>query len=86
MTKRARIACQFAFRCPQTWQRLTPTENVGIRHCSECGRDVHLALTEEDIRRYGEEGHCVALRVLTTTGWQGWMDEEIIHARTSDNG
>ena len=63
----ARIACQFTFRCPQTWDRLTPTENAGIRHCSECERDVHLALTEEDFRQYGEEGKCVAVRVLTTT-------------------
>jgi hypothetical protein len=65
----AHIACQFSFRCPQTWGRLTLTENPGIWHCSECGRDVHLALTQADFRRYGEEGHCVAVRVLTSTGW-----------------
>ena len=64
----ARIACQFVFRCPQTWNRLTLTENAGIRHCSECKRDVHLALTQADFRQYGKEGKCVAVRVLTTTG------------------
>lgn len=63
----ARIACQFGFRCPQTWNRLTPTENAGIRHCSECERDVHLALTQADFRRYGEEEKCVAVRVLSPT-------------------
>lgn len=77
----ARIACQFAFRCPQTWDRLAATDDPGIRHCSECNGDVHLALTQVDFRRYGEEGHCVAVRVLTRTGWQGWMGEQIIRAR-----
>jgi hypothetical protein len=75
----ARIACQLAFRCPQTWDRLTLTENAGIRHCSECDRDVHLALAQADFRRYGEEGHCVAVRVLTTTGRLGYAvgNEEV---------
>lgn len=65
----ARIACQFSFRCPQTWERLALTKNPSIRDCSECERDVHLALTEEDFRRHGQEGHCVAVRVLTSAGW-----------------
>jgi hypothetical protein len=79
----ARIACQFAFRCPQTWDRLTPTGDAGIRHCSECERDVHLALTETDFRRYGDEGQCVAVRVLTTTGRLGYAvgNEEVRQPR-----
>ena len=60
----ATIACEFAFKCPKTWGQLTPTEAEGIRHCSECDRDVHLALTEEDFRRHADGGHCVAVRVL----------------------
>lgn len=60
----ARIACQFAFKCPKTWDRLTPTAHTYIRHCSACERDVHLAQTEEDFRRHAEGGHCVAVRVL----------------------
>ena len=59
----ARISCAFSFKCPKTWDRLTPTANASIRHCSECDRDVHLALTEEDFRRHAEEGQCVAVRV-----------------------
>lgn len=60
----ARIACDFSFRCPKTWEHLSPTDNVGIRHCPECNRDVHLALTEQDFREYAMKGRCVAVRVL----------------------
>lgn len=60
----ARIACEFAFKCPKQWDRLVSTATEGIRHCPECDRDVHLALTEEDFRRHADGGHCVAVRVL----------------------
>ena len=60
----ARIACEFTFKCPKQWDRLTPTAVDGVRHCPECDRDVHLALTEEDFRRHAEGDHCVAVRVL----------------------
>lgn len=58
------ISCRFRFKCPQLWDRLLQTDVEGIRHCPECERDVHLALTEEDFRRHSEEGRCVAVRVL----------------------
>ena len=61
----ARISCDFSFKCPKTWERLSPTDITSIRHCPECERDVHLALTEEDFRRHAEGGHCVAGRVMT---------------------
>ena len=50
----AHIACQFSFRCPRTWDRLTPTDEMGIRQCSECERDVYLARTQADYRQYSE--------------------------------
>lgn len=59
-----KISCEFVFQCPRTWDRFTPTEQENIRHCSECDRDVHLVLTEEEFRRHAEGGHCVAVRVL----------------------
>jgi hypothetical protein len=31
-------------------------------------RDVHLALTQADFRRYGEQGKYVAVRVMSTRG------------------
>ena len=61
----ARIACHFSFRCQQTWDRLTPTDDAGIRHCSECDRDVYLARTQKDFQRFSKNGQCVAVRVLS---------------------
>jgi hypothetical protein len=58
-----RISCDFTFKCPKTWEWLIQTENATVRHCSECDRDVYLVLTEEDLRRHGEAGHCVAVSV-----------------------
>jgi hypothetical protein len=60
----AKISCEFSFKCPKQWDWLDPTAIEGIRHCSECDRDVHLALTQEDVRRHAEDGHCVAVRVF----------------------
>ena len=60
----AKISCAFRFKCPKVWDNLRPTQQEGIRHCPECNRDVHLALTEEDFRRHADEGQCVAVRVL----------------------
>ncbi len=62
--EQAVIECQFRFTCPKVWDNLQPTQQEGIRHCPECNRDVHLALTEEDFRRHADGGHCVAVRVL----------------------
>jgi hypothetical protein len=64
----ARISCEFAFKCPKTLQRLRLTGDPNVRHCPECDRDVHLALTESDFRRHVEERHCVAVRVLRPEG------------------
>lgn len=61
----AKISCEFSFKCPKTWERLSPTDIASIRHCSECDRNVHLALTEEDFRRHADRGRCVAVRVVT---------------------
>lgn len=59
-----RISCRFRFKCPQLWDRLQQTGVERIRHCPECERDVHLALTKEDFQRHSEEGLCVAVPVL----------------------
>lgn len=60
----ARIRCEFRFKCPQVWDRLRKTAVEGVRRCPECNRDVYLALTEEDVRKYSDEGRCIAVPVL----------------------
>lgn len=59
-----RISCLFRFKCPQTWDRLQLTDREEVRHCPECERDVHLALSEEDFRRHSDEGRSIAVPVL----------------------
>jgi hypothetical protein len=61
-----RIACAFSFQCPKTWERLESTADPTVRHCSTCDREVHLALTEADFRRYHEQGACVAVPVVSS--------------------
>ncbi len=58
------IRCRFEFTCPRQWSRLQPTDKDDVRHCSECNRDVHLALSEADVRRHREQGHCIAVPVV----------------------
>lgn len=59
-----RIRCRFQFTCPQQWSRLQPTEKDGVRHCPACNRDVYLALSEPDVRRFSEQGRCIAVPVV----------------------
>ena len=61
----ALIRCEFAFKCPQVWDRLEPTAVDTIRHCLECDRNVHLAVTQAEFRRAADEGLCVAVRVVS---------------------
>ena len=42
------IDCHLAFRCPRTWSQLALTKAEGIRYCSECERDVQLALIAKE--------------------------------------
>lgn len=60
----ARIACSFAFPCPKVWEGLESTSDPTVRHCSVCNQKVHLAITEEDFRRYSEQGMCVAVQII----------------------
>ena len=62
--KDARIRCEFRFKCPQVWDRLQPTMAGGVRPCRECERDVYLALTKEDVRKYSDEGRCIAVPLV----------------------
>lgn len=58
-----KIQCRFELICPQQWSKLQPTEQDDMRHCAECNRDVHLALSETDMRRHSEQGRCIAVPV-----------------------
>jgi hypothetical protein len=61
--EQSQISCQFAFKCPKTWDRLTITGDPNTRHCGACDSDVHLVLTEAEFNRQAGVGQCVAVRL-----------------------
>lgn len=56
---RARI--RFAFKCPRSWEELTPTRDAGVRHCSGCGEDVHRVETVVAAEELARQRKCIAV-------------------------
>jgi uncharacterized protein (TIGR02996 family) len=52
---------EFAYRCPQRWDSLTPTADPAVRHCEECRRDVHYCRSARKAHQLAEAGECVAI-------------------------
>lgn len=52
---------QFAFKCPQRWDRLKATEDVAVRSCDQCRRKVYYCCSVDEVRRHALAGDCVAL-------------------------
>jgi uncharacterized protein (TIGR02996 family) len=52
---------EFAYRCPQRWDTLLPTDNEAVRHCSVCQRDVHYCRNAGEAHRLADAGECVAI-------------------------
>ena len=72
------ISCEFPPKYPKQWDRIQPTANEGVRHCLECDRGVHRALTEEDFRRRADSGQCVAVRVLRSVRLLDDSKEDVV--------
>jgi uncharacterized protein (TIGR02996 family) len=51
----------WAFRCPQQWAGLRPTESPEVRYCTECRMEVHFCATPEELAEHVKLKHCVAL-------------------------
>lgn len=49
------------FVCGLNWQDLRPTEQRTVRHCPECGKDVHYCGTIREARDHAREDHCIAV-------------------------
>jgi hypothetical protein len=63
---------RFVFKCPRAWESMKTTAHPLVRHCDSCDRTVHFCLTEDDLDRSVQNGHCVAVynvkANLTTSG------------------
>jgi hypothetical protein len=53
--------CSFAFKCPQEWDKLSPTSKINIKHCEECKRDVYMITSQEEHDRHARLNNCVAI-------------------------
>lgn len=50
-------------RCPKRWEALEPTDEIGVRFCSECEQTVHYCPTIRVARDHARAGHCIAVDV-----------------------
>ena len=60
--------CEFAFKCPRDWPRLTATANGGERHCASCDKLVYLCQDNDALIRHVQAGHCVAVEDVSHVG------------------
>ncbi|MEY2907210.1 MAG: hypothetical protein RLZZ408_1681 [Verrucomicrobiota bacterium] len=61
MTPIANCKVEFTFQCPKQWENLLPTDNVDIRFCSVCRRNVYLCDTLEEVHGHAALGDCIAI-------------------------
>ena len=55
--------CKLAFECPEDWDAMQPTADVGIRFCNQCDRTVHFCDSDELLRIAVRNGWCVAIPI-----------------------
>jgi hypothetical protein len=53
----------FKFKCPKDWEKLDQTDDLGIRYCSSCQKNVYFSKDEAMALDYAKQGKCVAIRV-----------------------
>lgn len=51
---------ELKFRCPKQWSSLTPADNLAIRACDTCERNVYFCISIEEVRERARERQCVA--------------------------
>ena len=53
--------CQFAFRCPKTWDTLQQGESDEVRYCTDCENNVYLCRTDGELAEAIQQNKCVAI-------------------------
>ena len=61
MSKELIRNCQFKFKCTQQWELLETTDDIKIRHCSECNKSVHLCIDDNELIKALKLDQCVAI-------------------------
>ena len=54
--------CSEVFRvvCPQRWEALAPTDELGVRFCGQCEQQVYFCESDEETIAHAHAGHCIA--------------------------
>jgi len=53
------------YYCAQDWNSLVPTNDPGLKFCTECQKNVKFCKTYEEFEEMAEIGHCVAFLSFT---------------------
>lgn len=43
------VACDWEYRCPLHWHKLTPTDDPRVRSCGECKKDVTFCRDQGEV-------------------------------------
>lgn len=52
--------CTWKFKCPRDWEGLASTDNLEVKFCDQCNRNVHFANDDAQFLLHAKLGHCVA--------------------------
>ena len=55
------IECEWKFKCPLDWTKLSPTNDPWVRHCSRCSRNVVMCGSPDQVSAAKRAGACVAI-------------------------
>lgn len=56
----------FDTSCDKKWDGLIPTNNIDIKFCGDCNRNVFKVFNKEDYRKHKQLNHCVAIKYYQT--------------------
>lgn len=66
--------CNFAYRCPKTWEALYETNIESIRFCDQCEKNVFLSRSADEALARGAKGECIAIPIELTDQAKEEMD------------
>jgi len=59
--------CVFGFKCDKKWENLTTTENMEVRFCNDCRREVFFCRTDAQLREAILYNRCVTIERINPT-------------------
>jgi uncharacterized protein (TIGR02996 family) len=67
---RQQLAVRFRYECPNQWESLAPTPEVGVRYCKDCQRNVFFCDSAESAEQHARAGDCITVprRVTASVG------------------